>query len=271
MALRRAQASNYQRASEIRLLLVKKSAWRRTPFFVESFSTSGVVVANLTADMRKNLAVLALALASALPLAAQDWSVGVGTGPFVFGDFLERRVRIVGGGGPEPSTFVLSAATRTGVAVDVERRLSDRWAIRLEGTFTNAPLRLAQEGTSGNGNELNGADLDVATFMLPVVFRINPNGAIRFHVMAGPALAFYQGDAPTGRDEKIFEETQQEWGAAVGGGVAWWMSDRFAIEGNLTDIYTSSPFDREDFSSTVNVKTRNPHNVHTTVGVRWRF
>lgn len=221
--------------------------------------------------MRKNLAVLALALASALPLAAQDWSVGVGTGPFVFGDFLERRVRIVGGGGPEPSTFVLSAGTRAGVAVDLERRLSDRWAIRLEGTFTNAPLRLTQEGTDGNGNELNGADLNVTTVMLPVVFRINRNGAIRFHVMAGPALALYQGDAPTGRSEKIFEETQQEWGVALGGGVGWWMSDHFAIEGNLTDIYTSSPFDREDFSSAFNVKTRNPHNVHTTVGVRWRF
>jgi len=241
------------------------------PFLKETFSTSGVPVAILTAAMMKNLAVFALALAFAVPAVAQDWSVGVGSGPFVFGDFLERRVRIGTGDGPSSvSTVVLSAATRAGLALDVERRLSDRWAVRLEGTFTNAPLRLEQ---SGGSNELNSGDLDVTTFMLPVVFRINRNGAIRFHVMAGPALAFYRGHAPEGQGgEPLFHEAQSEWGAAFGGGVGWWISERVAIEGNLTDIIiTTSPFDREDFSSATNVDIPKPHNVHTTVGVRWRF
>jgi hypothetical protein len=218
--------------------------------------------------MMKNLAVFALLLALTVPLAAQDWSVGVASGPFVFGDFLERRVRIGTGQGPfSNATIVLSAATRAGLAIDIERRLNDRWAVRLEGTFTNAPLRLEQ---SGGGSDLDSGDLDVATFMLPVVFRINRNGAIRFHVMAGPALAFYRGNSPNPGDNAVFEETQSEWGAAFGGGVGWWMSDRFAIEGNITDIITTSPFNREDFSTSP-VTIPNPHNVHTTVGLRWRF
>jgi hypothetical protein len=242
------------------------------PFFEETFSTSGVLVANLTAAMMKNLAVFALALALAVPAVAQDWSLGVGSGPFVFGDFLERDVRIITGEPPAAfKTLVLSAATRAGLSVDVERRLADRWAIRLEGTFTNAPLSLAEKDTSGDGNELNGADLDVTTVMLPVVFRVNRSGAIRFHVMAGPAVAFYRGKAPSASDEGLFNETQMEFGGAFGGGVAWWVSDRFAVEGNLTDIITTSPFNREDFSNTVHVKILNPHNVHTTAGVRWRF
>ncbi|MDP9193188.1 MAG: porin family protein [Acidobacteriota bacterium] len=219
--------------------------------------------------MMKSPAVFALLFALTIPLAAQDWSVGVASGPFVFGDFLERKVRIGTGEGPSSDvTSVLTAATRAGLAVDVERRLNDRWAVRLEGTFTNAPLRLEQ---SGGGNDLDSGDLDVATFMLPVVFRINRNGAIRFHVMAGPALAFYRGNSPDPGGNSVFEETQSEWGAAFGGGVGWWMSDRFAIEGNITDIITTSPFDREDFSTATRVTTPNPHNVHTTVGLRWRF
>lgn len=216
--------------------------------------------------MMKNFAVLLLALASSLPLTAQNWSVGVGTGPFVFGDFLEREVRISGGGG---STNVLSAGTRAGAAVDLERRINDRWAVRLEGTFTNAPLRLEITG-GGDGSEIDAGDLDVATFMLPVVFRINRNGAFRFHVLAGPAMAVYRSNPPAG-SQPVFEDTQQEWGVAFGGGVGWWLSDRFAVEGNLTDIVTTSPFQREDFPSNVTVKITGPHNVHTTIGVRWVF
>lgn len=241
------------------------------PFLEETFSTSGFPVAILTATMMKNLAVFALTLTFAVPAAAQDWSVGVASGPFVFGDFLERTVRLGTGDGPgSAQTLVLSAATRAGLAVDVERRLNDRFAVRLEGTFTNAPLRLGRAGA--DGNELDAGDLDVATFMLPVVFRINRNGAIRFHVLAGPALAFYRGNAPDGQGgEPLFEETQSEWGAAFGGGVGWWISDRMAIEGNLTDTITTSPFNRDDFNSATTVDIPRPHNVHTTVGLRWRF
>ncbi|MFL6245202.1 MAG: outer membrane beta-barrel protein [Thermoanaerobaculia bacterium] len=222
--------------------------------------------------MMKNFAVLLLALASALPLTAQNWSVGAGTGPFVFGDFLERTVRIGTGEGPSAETkLVLSAGTRAGAAFDIERRLNDRWAVRLEGTFTNAPLRLEQSGGNGDGAELDAGDLDVATFMLPIVYRINRSGAFRFHVMAGPAMAIYRGNAPDASSNPVFEDTQKEWGIALGGGVGWWLSDRFAIEGNLTDIATTSPFEDQEFPSNTTVHIPKPHNVHTTIGVRWVF
>lgn len=232
---------------------------------------TGSLVAILTAVMMKILAVLLLALASALPLAAQDWSVGVGAGPFVFGDFVERTVRIGNGEDPSGQTkLVLTAGTRAGLIVDLERRLTDRWAIRAEGSFSRAPLRLDQEG-GGDGTELNQGDVDVATFMLPVVFQINPKGTFRFHVMGGPAMAVYRGHTIDRRTEALFEEAQTEYGFAYGGGVAWWMNDRFAIEGNLNDITTGSPFDRDDFASTSRVTINRTHNVHTTVGLRWRF
>ncbi len=220
--------------------------------------------------MMKNLAVLLLALASALPLTAQNWSIGAGTGPFVFGDFLEREVRISGGGTSGGATNTLSAGTRAGAAFDIERRINDRWAVRLEGTFTNAPLRLDISG-GGDGSELDAGDLDVATFMLPLVFRINRNGAFRFHAMAGPAMAVYRGNPPNAASQPVFEGTQQEWGIAFGGGVGWWLSDRFAIEGNLTDITTTSPFEQDDFPAGERVDIPRTHNVHTTIGVRWMF
>ena len=197
----------------------------------------------------------------------------VASGPFVFGELLERRFRIFTG--EPPDVFVshhLSAGTRAGLAVDVERRLTDRWSIRLEGTFVNAPLTLDVDDDPRDVNELNDAEINVTTFMLPVIFHINRNGSFRFHVMAGPAVAFYEGSAPAGTEGGgLFEERQSEIGGAFGGGVAWWISDRFAVEGNLTDIITTSPFDREDFSTASRVEIPNPHNVHTTVGVRWRF
>ncbi|HYC58901.1 MAG TPA: outer membrane beta-barrel protein [Thermoanaerobaculia bacterium] len=222
--------------------------------------------------MMKKFAFLALALAVTLPLAAQDWSLGLGTGPFVFGDFVERTSRVGTGEGPGgDQTIILTAGTRIGFAVDLERRLTDRWAIRAEGTFTNAPLRSEQEG-EGGGSELDAGDLDVATFMLPIVFRINRGGAFRFHIMAGPAYAIYRGNAPDGPNtQPAFEDNQSRWGVAAGAGVGWWISDRFAIEGNITDITTSSPFDEEDFPPLARVDIKRPHNVHTTVGVRWMF
>ena len=216
--------------------------------------------------MKKFLTIAVLMLAGAPSLAAQNWSFGAATGPFVFGDFLERRLRPTGGGEPqEPGTLILSAATRPGVALDIERRLSDRWAIRLEGTFTRSPLAVEQE--DGEGVTIDAGELDVSTWMLPVVFRINTGGAFRFHLLAGPALAIYR---PTG-DDPAFEDTQQEWGAAFGGGVGWWLSDHFAIEGNITDTITSSPLDREDFPDVPGITIPRVHNGHGTVGVRWRF
>ena len=223
--------------------------------------------------MKKIFATAALLLAFALPSAAQNWSFGAATGPFVFGDFYERTVRIGTGQGPvSETTLVLSAGTRAGLALDLERNLGSRWAIRAEGTFTRAKLTLEQGSSSGNGAELDAGELDVATFMLPIVYRINPNGSLRFHVLAGPAMAIYRGDAPASSSgSAVLDGTQKEWGLAYGGGVGWWISDRFAIEGNLTDTTTSSPFERADFPSSTGLDIPRTHNVHTTIGVRWKF
>lgn len=220
--------------------------------------------------MKTRLLALLL-VAVALPLSAQDWSLGVGTGPFVFGDFLEITLRPGNDQGPEnPGTLRLSAGTRAGLAVDLERSFSERFAVRLEGTFTRAPLSVRGED---DGTELDAGTLDVSTFMLPLVFRINPRGTFRFHVHGGPALALYHVETPENAvgGEPAFEGVKQEWGLAFGGGVAWWLSDRFAVEGNLADIVTSSPIDRENLPDVPGIDVPRPHNVHTTVGVRWRF
>jgi hypothetical protein len=220
--------------------------------------------------MKKNLTTAAL-LAIALPLTAQNWSVGVHSGPFVFGDFVERKVRpSVGQPGGDTVTMTLSAATRAGLAVDIQRDFSERWGMRLEGTFTNAPLSLKEEGDEAL--TFDAGEIDVTTVMLPIIFRINPKGSFRFHLMAGPAYAMYdfQPEASAGGISAI-NRSENEWGAALGGGVGWWMSDRFAVEGTITDILTTSPFDRSDFPDVPGYAIPKPHNVHTTAGVRWRF
>jgi opacity protein-like surface antigen len=223
--------------------------------------------------MRKRLTLAALLLCFAVSSHAQNWSFGAATGPFIFGDFVERRLRPgTGTGEDEPTTLVLTAATRVGIALDVERSFSDRFAMRLEGTFTRAPLATEQRGEDETV-EIEGGELDVSTWMLPFMFRINPRGAFRFHVMAGPALAIYRARAVSNVEgaEPAFADTRAEWGYAAGAGVGWWISDRFAIEGNLTDTVTSSPFDRDEFPPVPGIEIKRPHNVHTTVGVRWKF
>jgi hypothetical protein len=220
--------------------------------------------------MKKILAILAFLLVSTLPLPAQDWSLGVRTGPFIFGDFYERRLRPITSEGPdEPITLTLSAATRAGLAVDLERSFSERWAARLEGTFTHSKLAIKQT-TGDNGVEFDAGDMDVTTFAVPIVFRINPKGTFRFHGMGGPAYASYKtrGFNPgTG----TVTDTSHEWGITYGAGVGWWFNDRFALEGTLTDIVTTSPFSELEDADLPGLKVKRPHNVHTTVGLRWRF
>ena len=166
--------------------------------------------------------------------------------------------------------MTLSAETRPGLAVDIEHSFAPRWAVRLEGTFTRAPLSVEEEGDDGVA--LDAGEVDVSTFMLPLVFRINPRGAFRVHIMGGPAYALYR---VTGRPNVSgiapLDDTSGEFGFAGAAGVAWWIGDRFAVEGNLSDVVTSSPFDREDFPAGPGWSIPRPHNVHTTVGVRYRF
>lgn len=221
--------------------------------------------------MKKILTIAVALLVTAPPLAAQDWSFGVATGPFVFGDFFKQTLTLANPDPGDPITMVLSARVRPGLAVDIERSFGERWAVRLEGTFTRAPLEAKQEG--GDGVELEAGEMDATTFMLPLIFRINPRGSFRFHLLAGPALAIYRAEAREGapRTLPVFIGTHQEWGVAFGGGVGWWLSDRFAIEGNITDTITTSPFDRENFPDVPGIEIPKPHNVHTTIGARWRF
>src|ERR1044072_5292001 len=88
--------------------------------------------------MTKGMPLFSLTLLlAATPLAAQNWSAGVATGPFVFGKFMERTTRIGTETGASRTTIQLPASPRPGLAADIERSFSSRWAVRLEGTFTN--------------------------------------------------------------------------------------------------------------------------------------
>lgn len=224
--------------------------------------------------MKKKLTIaLALTLCS-LSAAAQDWSVGVGSGAFIFGDFVERRMRPVAGDTvSDPRIQTLSAGTRPGLAVSIEHGFAPRWAVRLEGTFTRAPLALKSKEGDNDEFELDAGDLDVMTLKLPIVFRINTGGAFRFHIMGGPAFASYR---PEGRENAagtvtVFDGTRNRWGATAGFGVTWHISDRFAVEGQISDTVTSSPFDRDDYPDVPGIDIPKPHNVHTVLGARYRF
>lgn len=218
--------------------------------------------------MKKNLTIALLLLSCTVPATAQDWSLGVRTGPFVFGDLLERRMRPISGEAEEPTTLTLSAATRAGLSVDVEHGFAPRWAVRLEGTFTRAPLTI--ENTDEEGTEIRAGDLDVATFTLPLVFRINPRGSFRFHLFGGPAFAIYKFEPPA-NNLGVGSDTRSEWGLTAGGGLTWQIRDRFGIEGSISDTVTTSPFDREDLPDVPGFSIPRPHNIHTTVGIRYRF
>ena len=223
--------------------------------------------------MKKILLVLLSTAVLAPSALGQDWSIGVGAGPFVFGQFVERTTKITTGEGSDTQTVVLSAGTRAGLTVDIERSLSERFAVRLEGSFTRAPLGIKGKDRQDESVDIPAGDIDVTAVTLPLLIRINPRGTFRFHVHGGPALALYRLETrenATGA-EPAFEGMQQEWGLAFGGGVAWWLSERFAVEGNLTDIVTSSPIDRADLPDVPGINVPRPHNVHTTVGIRWTF
>ena len=113
----------------------------------------------------------------------------------------------------------------------------------------------------------------ITTVGLPLVFHLNRHGALRFHLAGGPAYGFYnmKGRAGGGASLSLFEGTRGRWGGVAGGGLAWWLGKRFAVEGEIDDIVTSSPFRRSDFGSTLGgLKIPKTHNVHTTAGRSWR-
>lgn len=216
------------------------------------------------------LSLLVLLLAGAAD--AQDWSLRVATGPFLFGDFVERTLRIETETGSEEQTTTLSAATRAGLAVDLEKGLSDRFAIRAEGTFTRAPLSIGGTGDD-DGVEIEAGELDVTTLSLPLVLRLNPRGTFRFHLFAGPAYVSYRIErrGVDGPGIRIFRGTRTTWGVAGGGGASWNFSSRFAVEGQIVDVTTASPFKDTELATIGQTRFPRPHNLHTTIGIRVHF
>lgn len=222
--------------------------------------------------MKKTLRLLPLLALFATPaLQAQQWNIGGGVGAFTFGDFSKRTERIGTEDGSASTTIKLSAKTRPGVTVDIGRDFSDSFGIRLHGTWVDAPIAVKNGG--GDGIELEGNKVDVTTLSLPLVWTINPRGSLRFHLLAGPAYAMYHlkrsGSAVTG--QAIFTGTRNRFGAIGGAGLDWWWSSRFAVEGEISDVVTSSPIERSDYRGLRGVDIPRPHNVHTTVGLRYRF
>ncbi len=223
--------------------------------------------------MKTPLLVLLACALGVSPLRAQNWSFGAGTGPFVFGDFVRRTLQTGNEGASGQQTTRLSASTRPGLSLDIERNLGgDRFAIRLEGTFTRAPL--AVKGSGSSGVTLDAGKINVGTFTMPLVFRLNPRGTFRFHVMGGPAYAIYNISRRSNATSTLspFPGNRDRWGAEFGGGATWQWSHRFAIEGQIADITTSSPFQGSEFPTALaHVQIPRTRNVHTTVGIRYRF
>lgn len=221
--------------------------------------------------MRNALPFLAVLLLFTSAANAQNWSVGVGTGPFVFGRFVERTSTIGTEQGTSTITSRLSAATRPGIDADVERDFGRWLGLRAGAAWTYAPLRI--KGSGGSGTTIDAGHIGVTTIVLPLVVNLN-RGSFRFHLMGGPAYALYHGNArgAGGTSFPIFSGTRGRAGGMAGGGVAWWWSNRFGVEGEVSDTVTSSPFRVEDIAANgKGVQTLRPQNVHTTVGIRYRF
>src|SRR5207237_2869369 len=139
--------------------------------------------------------------------------------------------------------------TRAGLAVDIERSLGDRFALRLEGTWTRAPLRI-KAASGGQGVNIDAGKINVTALAAPLIFRINPRGAFRFELLGGPAYALYDVHrrAAGGVTAPLFQGTRGRMGGAGGVGAAWWWSDRFAVEWQAEDIVTGSPFRATDIT-----------------------
>ena len=223
---------------------------------LENFADAGALVAILTDRMR----VLALLLLAALPAGAQQWSASIGSGPFVFGHFAERRVTIGNEGAVTTTRSRLSAATRAGAAADLERDFGRWLGVRLAATWTQAPLSI-KSGSGSSTVSLDRGKVGVTSFSLPVVVHLT-RGAVQFQVFGGPAYALYD----------VFNRTRGRWGGTAGVGVAWGLTPRFAVEWQASDMVTASPLHVQEVAANgKGVTLMRPNNGHTTVGVRYRF
>jgi outer membrane protein with beta-barrel domain len=221
--------------------------------------------------MRK--ALLLASVFAAASAHAQSWSVGAGAGPFIFGRFVERSVTLHNETGSATTQTRLSAETRAGVEADVERDLGSRFALRLEATWVQSPLRIKSK-SGDQGTSIDAGHMNTTALVLPLVIRINPNGAFRFHVMGGPAYAFYNVHrrAAGGGSLSFFEGTRAQWGGAGAVGAEWWWNRQLAVEWQAEAIVTSSPFRADDFGvAAQGIHIPKPRNGHTTIGIRYRF
>ena len=232
---------------------------------------AGAAVAILTAIMRK--ALLALAVLAASSAHAESWSIGGGVGPFIFGRFVERSITLNNGSSSATTSTSLSAETRAGAEANIEVALNRRFAVRLEGTWVRSPLRIKSR-SGDQGTSIDAGRMNLTTVVVPVVFRINPNGSLRFNVMGGPAYAFYDTHRQTssGTSLPFFEGTRAQWGGAGAVGVEWWWRQSFAVEWQAEEIVTSSPFHAADFGPAAQgIHIPKPRSGHTTIGIRYRF
>lgn len=213
------------------------------------------------------------ALLAASTAYADHWSFGAGAGPFIFGHFVERTLTIANETGSATTKSVLSAETRVGATGNVEYDFSKVLAARLEVSWTDSPLRI--KSTSGDtGTSIDAGHVNVTTIVLPLVFRLNPNGSFHFDILGGPAYSLYNvhRDTTPAASLPFFEGTRGQWGGAGAVGVEWWWSKRFAAEWQAEYVVTSSPFHIEDFgTSAKGIHIPKPRNGHTTIGIRYRF
>src|SRR6476469_5030654 len=109
----------------------------------EIFAHAGFHVAILTATMRRTSAVFFFcSFLAAVPAFAQHWSFGAGVGPFVFGDFARETFTPIGGGVGEPTEVKLTGKSGPGFTADIERDFNGRFALRIQGAFTNSKLQV---------------------------------------------------------------------------------------------------------------------------------
>jgi len=215
-------------------------------------------------------------LVSPLFATAGDWTIGASAGPFVFGRFAKSEFTIVNGESTVRITTSLTAKTRAGLLLDLERRFNDRVSIRFDAGINEAPIATTtdDDDTPDDGVSLDVGEIRVITLAIPLVFRFNRAGTFRPYILAGPAWALYDfhPDEST-RSVPIFEGTRGRLGATAGLGLDWWLNDRVAIFGQTADIYTRSPLSPDDFAGPRprRFSIENPHNVHTTVGLRYSF
>ena len=217
--------------------------------------------------LKRLLSILPVALFCTPCALAEGWSLGAGTGAYVFGDFAKRSLRVGTDGSSHIATSTLSAATRPGLSVDLQRDLTPALALRFAATLVESPLatRSGDDSVSTDAGKI-----DVGTFSLPLVWRINRSGALRFHLAAGPAYAAYRIRRRAG-EAQVFEGTRDRFGAVGAAGVGWQWTPRFAVDGEISDVVTASPLERSDFPPSGSVSIPKTHNVHTTVGLRYRF